>query len=411
MSGVVPLLGFAVVLMTGTFVFSVINTGFVVSVYNKDTDALSRTRIFVNGTSCYAGEARRKASYRARELAAYEEYALPVPCHTDNGDEALYAANRLGSFSKGLQHDSLGIVNPTSYAILLQAVQSGVSAHFDLIPTAGTLKLTSPQAGLAFSLVGGDSHSFYQAPSPAFASRAFAHELAENYWMALCRDVPFADYGTESQTLAAAAELSTFSEYGGPLPTVASTNLFRGTASGCSTGPYISQFLYGPCWFGASQIDMKLTPPTAGANFLTSWSEFLSVQNGNAPSGTLTYGPTPRYIITGRDLSHWVHIGKSKHTLANSPPLYFHSQFFPLFRCSPPSVFSGAAHVDEDWSPRQGIDPIPDRLLESGGICHLWRPCHCSVGHRGVQRCSQGSLVPEMDGPSQAQTRGCRRTR
>lgn len=308
MSGLGPLLGFTVALLVVGVTFIIIDTGFTIATYNKDTDALTRTRIFINGTSCYAGEARRKAAYRVRELAAYEEYALPVPCHVDNGDEALYPANRLGSFSKGLQHDSLGIVNPTSYAIFLQAVTSGSAAHFDLIPTSGTLKLTSPQSGLAFNLVGGDTHSFYQAPSPALASRAFAHELAENYWMALCRDVPFADYGTDSQTLAAAAELSTFSEYGGPLPTIAATNLFRGKEPGCATGPYISQFLYGPCWFGANQIDMRLSPPTSGVNFMTTWAEFLSIQNGNAPSGTLTYGPTPRYIITGRDLSHWVHI-------------------------------------------------------------------------------------------------------
>lgn len=308
MSGLGPILGFTVALLVMGVVFNVIGMGFNIANYNKDTDSLSRTRVFINGTSCYAGEARRKAAYRMRELVAYEEYSNAVPCHVNNGDEDLYASNRLGSFSKGLQHDSLGIVNPTSYAIFLQATQSGTAAHFDLIPTAGTLKLTNPQSGLAFALVGGDSASFYQPPAPAFASRAFAHELAENYWMALCRDVSFADYGTDSQTLAAAAELSTFSEYGGPLPTVAATNLFRGNAPGCAVGPYISQFLYAPCWFGANLIDMKLVPPTPGVNFMTTWSEFLSIQNGNAPSGTLTYSTTPRYIITGRDLSHWVHV-------------------------------------------------------------------------------------------------------
>lgn len=71
---------------------------------------------------------------------------------------------------------------------------------------------------------------------------------------------------------------------------------------------FISQFLYQPCWFGANQIDQRLYPPTANVDFMTAWPEFLAIQNGQQPNASITYGPNPRYIINGRDLSHWVHV-------------------------------------------------------------------------------------------------------
>jgi hypothetical protein len=205
------------------------------------------------------------------------------------------------------------VVQPGAYASLLGAVESGVPAHFDAIPLGGGpggRKLTNPQSGIAFSLVGGDAASYYVPPSPSLSSATFAHELAENYWMALARDVSFEDYGTNSITLAAAAELSQagYADYGGPFPAIAAVNLFRGTAPGCNVGPYISQFLYQPCWFGANPIDQKLLPPTPGLDFMTAWPEFLNIQNGRQPNATMTYSSTPRYIINGRDLSHWVHV-------------------------------------------------------------------------------------------------------
>lgn len=127
---------------------------------------------------------------------------------------------------------------------MLAAADTGVPAHFDAIPLgtpSGGRKLTNPQAGIAFNLVGGDSASFAVDPAPALSSSVFAHELAENYWMALARDVSFSDYGTNNITLAAAAELSQpgWSDYGGPHPALATSNLFRGTAPGCDVGPYI----------------------------------------------------------------------------------------------------------------------------------------------------------------------------
>jgi hypothetical protein len=53
------------------------------------------------------------------------------------------------------------------------------------------LKLTNPQAGLAFDLEGPDAQAVTQPPAPRFDSKQAAAEMRELYWMALARDVPF----------------------------------------------------------------------------------------------------------------------------------------------------------------------------------------------------------------------------
>lgn len=77
---------------------------------------------------------------------------------------------------------------------MVKALDRGDAADFDEITMGGNLRLTDPQAGLAFDLEGPDSHALVQPPAPAFASREQAAEISENYWMALLRDVPFAEY-------------------------------------------------------------------------------------------------------------------------------------------------------------------------------------------------------------------------
>jgi hypothetical protein len=100
--------------------------------------------------------------------------------HPSNQDEELYP-NKLGSYSKGLPHNNDGTVVASAYAALLKAINSGQPADFDAIPLAGTTRLTNPQAGLAFDIEGPDAHALVQPPAPAFASRAQAAEISENY--------------------------------------------------------------------------------------------------------------------------------------------------------------------------------------------------------------------------------------
>ena len=106
--------------------------------------------------------------------------------------------------------------------------------------------MANPQAAYAFLLEGPDSHALGMIPSPAFSSAWEAAEMAEDYWMALTGDGPFATYGTDPLISQAATDLSHFSDFRGPKvgAVVTPDTLFRGPTPGDLTGPYLSRFLW-----------------------------------------------------------------------------------------------------------------------------------------------------------------------
>src|SRR2546429_5721638 len=117
---------------------------------------------------------RERAAQLRQEAARACQQMTPADlAHPTNGDEERYP-NKIASYSKGLKHFSNGEVDPASYETLMTAINSGNPTTFDALAVGGNLKLTNPQAGLAFDLEGGDSHSFVQPPPPAFASRELA---------------------------------------------------------------------------------------------------------------------------------------------------------------------------------------------------------------------------------------------
>ena len=229
--------------------------------------------------------------------------------HPNNQDENLYP-NKLGSYSKGLPHNNDGTVVLSAYNALLQAINSGSPADFDAIPLGGTTGLTNPQAGLAFDMQGPDAHALVQPSAPAFASRAQAAEISENYWMALLRDVPYSQYATNPIANAAAADLTLYgADFNAPKSggAVTTATLFRGLTSGDRLGPYLSQFFYQDCNFGANKLEQKITTTVPGINYMTDFATWLAVQRGIAqPSNT--FDPVPRYMRNGRDIGQWVHI-------------------------------------------------------------------------------------------------------
>jgi hypothetical protein len=161
------------------------------------------------------GEQRRNEAYDIRHKAALFEKNLPVPDHPDNGDEQRYP-NKIGSYSKGLPHNGLGEPDLSAYNLFLKALSTGEPSDFEAIPLGGTVKLANPQAAYAFDLAGADSHTLSVAAAPAFSSAWEASEMAEDYWQALTRDVPFVNYSADPLILAAAADLSKFSDFRGP---------------------------------------------------------------------------------------------------------------------------------------------------------------------------------------------------
>ena len=265
---------------------------------------------------------RREQAYNLRVKAAYAQYKKPLPAHPNNGDEDTLEPAYIGNYTKGMNHNSLGEVVPDDYEKMVVATVTGDPADYDAIPVGGAyVRYHSPQAGQAFDLEGADSHATYVKPAPAFSSAERAGEAVENYWLAICRDVNFIDYGTNANTdarvgypngvtQAACDDLSAMSDFRGPKDggLVTPATLFRANFPGALTGPYISQFLLKFCPYGATDIDQKMRCPTAGVDFMTTWNEWLSIQNGNAPTGVMTFDPTKRYIRNGRDLAQWVHI-------------------------------------------------------------------------------------------------------
>ncbi len=285
---------------------------FVVQTFNSTSRLVPNVISLPIGPSCQndsQAEVERAKAYQVRLDAAFYHYSQPVPCHVNNGDINLPL--HYASFSKGLPHDSLGHVDSNAFSALQRALSSGLPSDFDAIPlgVGAVRKLVNPQAGFATVMEGRAPHGFYQQPHPNFNSAEAAANMIELYWMALARDVKFADYGTSPIAAAAVAELSGLQDYRGP--PVSAATLFRGVSPGCLVGPYVSQFLYLPIPFGANSISQKMDPPTPGQDFMTTFSEYLRIQNGLAPAGVMTYVGTPRYIITGRDLAAWVRIDVS----------------------------------------------------------------------------------------------------
>jgi hypothetical protein len=164
-----------------------------------------------------SGKVRQVTAWQIRTEAARLERNRPLADHSTNGDETRYS-NKIANYTKGLPHNSLGEVDPAAWNSLIQALGTGDPADFEQILMGGSAKLVNPQAGLAFAMQGSDSHATGMKAAPAFSSAEQAADAGENYWMALTRDVPFADYLDHSLTQQAASDLDQigFSTLGDP---------------------------------------------------------------------------------------------------------------------------------------------------------------------------------------------------
>jgi hypothetical protein len=270
------------------------------------TQDFGRSQEAASAESGVSGRARAVQAFNNRVSAAQSELSVRTPNEVTNGDEQRFP-NFIGNYSKGLAHNGIGEVLPSSYASLLRAVNSGRSALFDQIQMGGTAPLIDPQCGLAFDLEGTDSHQLVIGTPPSVASQQMADTATENYWMALCRDVNFTQYGQEPLTQAAIAELNSLSAFRGPKPVTPQT-LFRGFTAGDAIGPYVSQFLLTPFNYGAVPITQLLTTYVPGVDYMTDQASWLAVQNGQGPFGSSQADPNPQHMRNGRGLGAYVHL-------------------------------------------------------------------------------------------------------
>ena len=128
--------------------------------------------------------------------------------------------------------------------------------------------------------------------------------------MALLRDVPYTQYAVNPIANAAAADLTLYgADFPGPKDggAVTAGTLFRGLTPGDRLGPYLSQFFYQDCNFGANKLEQKITTTVPAVDYMTDFNTWLAVQRGIA-QGPDAFDPVPRYMRNGRDIGQWVHI-------------------------------------------------------------------------------------------------------
>jgi hypothetical protein len=241
--------------------------------------------------------------YELREHAAKSYRELGLEAQTPNGDEAAFPDLR-ATFTKGLLHDSTtGLLkNRADFDALYQNIG-------DIEPAPGTFNpFVDPQAGLAFDTEGPDAHQLALPAPPKFDSDLEIAEIAENYWMALLRDVPFANYTASAPdplVTKAVNHLKTLTGYESVTP----GTLFRGPLPGESIAPYLSQFLVWDVPYGSQKTPAQVAFGLPdGTDFMTDWNTWLDVQNGvNQPNPPVA-PVTPHYFSKGRDMAQYVHI-------------------------------------------------------------------------------------------------------
>ncbi len=273
----------------------------------------------------------------------------PVNPHPTNRGAEWFepGTNFYGAYSKGLPHfgrnESGGLageVRPDAYRDLAAALDQedgGDPDDFDNIPE-GSRPLANPEASLSYNVYGLDSNDVWAPAPPGFDSEVTGAELTELYWMALLRDVRFADYPTDERVRTAATEVADAYEQAfeadslsqrqrelfriGFEDRIEPRTLFRGNAAGVTRGPYISQFLLQDFDRGIRKRDNRQRSFKEGVDFLTEFEEWLAVQNGEMPNGKFTpRQDDQRHIITGRDLATFVRAN-------NSPQQFLNAAFY-----------------------------------------------------------------------------------
>lgn len=281
---------------------------------------------------------------------------IPLTRHPSNGDEERFQSaplpdgrdfrNRyISSFTKGLPLSQdpalaeLGEVDRHAYCKLLKAIKTGDCARFEAVPL-GSLdenrnpncpgpnlprSLENPQAALAFQLQGADSHDVFAPvnnnpnrigfpPAPSFNSPEIIGEIAENYWMALLRDVPFEEYETNAQVGEAVADLNRYQKFiqkpdlSGPIPEITRGNLFRGVLEGDAVGFYLSQFFLRDIPYGAQIISGKIRRVPPQRDYMTYESNWRAVQRGCDFNQVCASDIPDVFIRNGRDLGQFVHV-------------------------------------------------------------------------------------------------------
>ena len=256
------------------------------------------------GKQEHNAEVRALQAFKVRTDAALQNLLAPSPKHPVNDDETELSSY-INSYTKGLPHDELGIVDSSAYQLYLAALKSGESVDFEKIPTGikDGKGLRNPLAAFSFLMEGKDPHSFTMSAAPSFSSMWQAAEAGEVMWKAILRDVSFSDYSNNELVAEAVDDLNKLSDFRGPkiINKITEQTLFRGAGISETKGPYISQFLLLSIPFGATRVEQLYNVPVPGNDHLINYKEWVHIQNGWQPTGItiVNYETEPRYLYIG----------------------------------------------------------------------------------------------------------------
>lgn len=304
-----------------------------------------------------------------------QKFRRTVEKHGQKVNEPSY----LASFTKGLPHNKdTGLVeNFEDFQQLIKGIDSGDPRDFRDTRLGPQGEGSSPEwestknegakvrawesqgGGNTFDLEGPDAQAVTMPPAPALGSDELTAEMAEVYAQALLRDVPFTQIvdGSGDMVEDIVKELNRlewFNDHKCCSLTPAERSrkrkkfvkvnkegeeeldyqrVFRGITPGDDIGPYISQFLLvgnkglnpgdkahdpkdGYIAYGSVRIDQRVRKASKDDDHMTSWKEWLDVQNGADLRGLEKYDkkdsngeekPEYRFITTPRDLATYVH--------------------------------------------------------------------------------------------------------
>lgn len=246
-----------------------------------------------------------------------------------NSDETKYKNyNYNGLFHKGLQHNGSDgrLIFNSDYETMRNAILNDDQVALNAVPLClgAKMKLVNPLASLCTPLVGAPQCLLSIELAPSLSSDAGAAEMVEVYAMAVARDVPFTDYGTDGtiagllqNTQLNKPDLLASIKYS-PTPNVAFTTntIFMGNTYGETIGPFISQLLLLNVPMGAGNFTQKYTTPKSRATSVSrvEWGidniETSNMQNTKLdllPAATSSSDTTSSYIFSGRSLAEAVH--------------------------------------------------------------------------------------------------------
>lgn len=289
----------------------------------KAFGSLAKPLVPTTSANLTGAQSNRVVAATALRLArAAADAKVPVPPHTISGDEFLYA-DKSASYSKGLLQKDVGLVDLNAWESFKKACNSGKNSDWEAVINGGTRTHNGPQGSYAFDMEGLDSSQFGNAPSPndptglpvvppffKVTSAEYGAQLVEMYWASMLRDVAFTDYATNSTAQAAAAELDSLPGYQGPRDGtghVTTDTLFRGVFPGELIGPYMSQLMITPTTFGQQAMSQQMTTFLPALDYVTSYSDYLTVSSGGSTGQTLQTDSIPRYLHDGRGLGAWTH--------------------------------------------------------------------------------------------------------